>query len=315
MLHLTPPAMQVLQRQHQHISVRQARESGVTRTAQTRLVRDGLLEHVGQSVLRVPGTPVTLTTRLIALCLQHTKGFVTGPTGGKYLRVRRMPQLSEIHFSTPHGTRLVVPPGVKLRQSTRVLPGHTRRLDNGINVASWPRLAFDLAADLPPRDLLSAIDQMLRDGHCTLAELGAIARQLCEHGRRGSVRFATVLLERGGRTPVDSHPELLVLEGLRRRGVPVVPQVAHLQLRDGAQVRIDMAVDAVRWAVEVDVHPTHLDLRGTTSDKRRDRQLHLIDWQVERVTDLDLLDLDGLLDELTDLYQARVAALTGAHSR
>jgi hypothetical protein len=301
--------MHTLHRQHHLISVRQLREAGISRTTQVRLLHDGLLEHVGQSVLRVPGTPTTMTTRLIALCLQHPKGFITGPTGGRVVGLRRMPHLSEITFSTPHGTRVTLPPGVKLRQSTKVLPGHTRRLDNGIVVANWARLAFDLAVDLSNLDLMSVIDQMLHDGTCSIGELAAVARQLCAHGRPGSARFATVLLERGGRAPTESHPEIRVLVGLQRLGVPVVPQVSDLDLPNGEQVRIDMAVDAARWAVEVDVHPEHLGLRGTTNDKRRDRQLHLIDWQVERVTDLDLLDLPGLLQELTSLYLQRVASL------
>lgn len=306
---LTSPALQRLQCQLNHISVRQLRAHGVSRRTQIRLVNDGVLEHIGKSVLRVPGTATSMTTRLIALCLQHPKGFVTGPTGGTVVGLRRMPPLSEIHFSTPHGTRLEVPPGVRLRQTTKVLDGHTRTLENGIVVANWARLAFDLAGDLPTLDLLSVIDQMLHERRCTLAELGAVARHLCAPGRSGSVRFATALLERGGRAPAESHPEVRVLDGLHRRGVPVVPQVAHLDLPDGGRVRIDMAVEAIRWGVEVDVHPTHFELVGSTKDHRRDRQLHRIDWQVEHVTELDLLDLEGLLDELAELYRTRLAVV------
>jgi hypothetical protein len=302
--------LQILQRQHNHISVRQLQTAGVSRTTRARLVHDRVLEHVGQSVLRVPGTPVTMTTRLIELCLQHRKGFITGPTGGRVVGLRRMPPLSEIHFSTPHGTRLEVPLGVKLRQTTKVFDGHTRVLENGIVVANWARLAFDLASDLSRIDLASVVEQMLHRGDCTLTELGAMARQLCAPGRKGSVAFATVLSERGGRAPAESHPELSVLDGLLRRGVPVVPQVAHLELPGGGRVRIDMAVESVRWAVEVDVHPAHFELVGGTKDVRRDRQLHLIDWQVEHVTAVDLLDLDGLLDELAELYRTRIESLT-----
>jgi very-short-patch-repair endonuclease len=47
-------------------------------------------------------------------------------------------------------------------------------------------------------------------------------------------------------------------------------------------------------------------LDGTTKDKRRDRQCHRIGWQIERVTEIDLLDLAGLVDELVALYQSRL---------
>ena len=64
---------------------------------------------------------------------------------------------------------------------------------------------------------------------------------------------------------------------------------------------------AVRWAVEIDVHPDHLGLDGTTADKRRDRRSRLLGWQVERVTELDLdADrFDATMDELAVLYRRR----------
>jgi hypothetical protein len=266
------------------------------------------LEHVGKAVLAVPGMPRTLERRCIALCLQHPSGYVTGPTAGVLLGRRRMPRFSEIVFGAPHGLRLDLPAGVRLRQTTVLPDRHVRRLDNGLVVANWARLAFDLAADLAPLDLLSVIDQMINDGHTDLAELASVGRLLCARGRSGSKEFGAVLLQRGGRAAAESHPELRVLDGLLRRGVPVVPQVRHLELPNGDRIRIDMAVEEVRWAVEIDVHPDHALLFGT-KDKRRDRQLHLIDWQVDRVTPLDLLDLHGIVDELESLYRARVAAL------
>ncbi|CAB5024207.1 unannotated protein [freshwater metagenome] len=64
----------------------------------------------------------------------------------------------------------------------------------------------------------------------------------------------------------------------------------------------------VRWGVEIDIHPDHLLLDGTTRDKRRDRQCHLIGWQIERVTELDLLDLEAICDELAQLYHVRCRA-------
>ncbi|HEY0519618.1 MAG TPA: hypothetical protein VGC84_09010 [Ilumatobacteraceae bacterium] len=115
-------------------------------------------------------------------------------------------------------------------------------------------------------------------------------------------------MARGERPAAESHPEVLVGDALRARSVPVVPQLADLVLPNGTRIRIDLAVPAVKWAIEIDVHPDHLFLEGTTRDKRRDRQCHLIGWQVERVTDLDLLDLANLIDELVDLYRVRSAA-------
>lgn len=297
-----------MQRQLGHITSTQLSAGGIGKTSRERLVNDGVLHHPFKTVYRVALRRPTFEQVLVALSLAHPAGFITGPTAGGYLGLRRMPRASKIHFCLPHPIRIDEPDGVLLRQSTRVGPSDVRTLENGMRVASWPRLLFDLAADLTKSNLTSVIDQVLTSGDCSMEELGAIALRLCHPTRRGSELFARTLMERGDRKPVDSHPELKVLNGLLARGVPVVPQ-NELRLPNGKRIRIDLAVPAVRWAVEVDVHPTHGLQRGITSDKQRDRQLHRMDWQIERVTQDDLLDPEPLFDELATLYRARVAAV------
>lgn len=309
--HLNAAALHILHRQQNIISVGQLADVDVARTARNRLVDDRVLEHVARSVLAVPGGTWTLERRSIALCLQHPRGYISGPTAGRLAQLRRMPRLADIRLVVPHGSKIDVPPGVDVRQTRILLPEHVRRLDNGITVANWARLAFDLADDLSRLDLASVIDQMIHLGHTDMSELVAIARLLCHRRRAGSAAFANALLDRGGRAATESHPEIEVFDGLRRAGIPVVPQFRHLELPNGGQVRIDMAVDSVRWGVEVDVHPGHFGLPGSTRDHRRDRQLHLIDWQVEHVTEIDLLDMPAIIAELADLYHTRVAALLG----
>lgn len=305
---LTAEALSVLQRQAGHITASQLMAAGVSKEMRRRLVHTGVLERPAKSVYRIAANRPTLESRLLTVSLSHQDGFLTGPLTGKYLDVRRMPARAPIHLCLPHGGRTMVPVGVVLRQSTRITALDRRRLDNGVIVASWPRLLFDLAADLSPSALLSAIDQVLQRGECTFEELCASARRLCHPRRRGSLAFARALMQRGDRLPVDSDPELLVLEGLRGRGVPVEPQFSIVRLPNGKPARIDLSVPAVRWGVELDIHPVHDSPLGSASDDRRDRQLHLMDWQVEHVKPVDMLDVEGLLDELAELYFTRVGA-------
>ena len=304
---LTAPALIVLNRQLGAITARQLHSSGVTIRQRTRLLADGVLTPVGHRVYRVPGMPLTLEARIVVLCLQHPAGFVTGPTGGGLAHLRRMPPPSKVVFCMPHGARFDCPNFVQLRQSTITPDDHARTLDNGIRLATFERLAFDLARDLTIPDLSSVIEQMLQRKYTSMEALAAMAQQLCSPRRAGSVTFATTLVRRHGGAAAESHPELKVLNGLLQRGVPVEPQ-ERLILPNGSSIRIDMAVPTLRWAVEVDVHPDHLGLEGSTGDKRRDRQLHLIDWQVERVTALDMLDLPTVLAELVDLHRQRSRA-------
>lgn len=95
---LTANALVVLNRQLGAISSGQLREAGVTARQRTRLLADGVLAPVGHWVYRVPGMPQTLEARVVTLCLQHPAGFVTGPTGGGLVNLRRMP-VSPLAFS------------------------------------------------------------------------------------------------------------------------------------------------------------------------------------------------------------------------
>ena len=105
---------------------------------------------------------------------------------------------------------------------------------------SGARLAFDLAADLTDVDHRSVVEQLLNDGKCTMTTLAAMGRTLAHPARPGSLRFMTTVLSRSGR-PADSHPEVLIAGGLRRRGVPVVTQVRPVLLPGGSRITLDMA--------------------------------------------------------------------------
>ena len=305
MIDLTAEAFAILRRQYGHVSVRQLAAAGVGPNARRRLTEGEALIAVHRSVLRISSAPVTFEGSCVAVCLAHPGGFVTGPSGGRLMGLRRMPAATPIHFSVRHGTHLF-DAGVVLRQSRKVSPVDYVRLPSGIVVATSTRLAFDLSADLSPLDHASVVEQLIQLKKCTIAGLGATARRLCHPSRPGSEQFARTLLSRGDRPAAESHPELTVADALRSRGVPVEPQFAALGLLDGSSVRLDLAVPGARWGIELDIHPDHLLLDGTARDKRRDRKCHRIGWQIERVTEIDLLDFDGLIDELVALYMARI---------
>ena len=306
MIDLTAQAFAILRRQYGHISVLQLAHAGVGPNARRRLVEGGALIAVHRSVLRISSAPTTLEGRCVAVCLAHPAGFVTGPSGGRLMGLRRMPAATPLHFCVSHGTHLV-DAGVRLRQSRQVTPLDYVRLRSGIVVATSTRLAFDLSTDLSPLDHASVIEQLIQGRKCTMSGLGATARRLCHPSRPGSEQFARTLLGRGDRPAAESHPELALADALRAKGVPVEPQFAALGLLDGSSVRLDLAVPAARWGIEIDIHPDHLLLEGTAKDKRRDRKCHRIGWQIERVTEIDLLDFEGLIAELVALYNARLA--------
>jgi hypothetical protein len=304
--------MEALGKHHGMATAALLRANGLGRRAIERLVGDGVLEVFYERVYHITSSPLTVAARCAALCLAHPGGHITGPIGGRFFQLRRMPP-APIHLGIGHGHHVGPLDGVRLRQSRNITVSDVQaRRPDGIRLASAPRLAFDLGADLSPMDHASVVEQLLRDGRCTYASMLSTARRLIHPRRPGSLVVAATLEGRRGRTPVDSHPELELAEALRAAGVPAETPQHWLELANGGRVKIDIAVPAIRWGIEVDVHPDHLLLEGTTKDKARDRQCHLIGWQIERVTDLDLADLAGLVVELNGLYVARLSAVRAA---
>ena len=310
---LTRGALEALAGHHGMATRAMLRSNGMGRRAIDRLVDEDVFEVLHERVLHIRSSKLTVTARCAALCLAYPQAFITGPVAGRFFKLRRMPATASIHLAIAHGHHVGPFTGVTLRQTRKIDPTDVQatRAD-GIRLASAARLAFDLGADLSPNDHASVVEQLLHDGRCTHQQLLATARRLIHPQRPGSLVVARTLHARRDRRPVDSHPELELGEALRAVGVPVEVVQHWLDLPNGSKARLDIAIPAIKWGIEVDVHPDHLLLEGTTRDKARDRQCHLIGWQVERVTDLDLVDVPGLAVELKSLYIARLAVRQAA---
>lgn len=304
---LTPAALAAFAEHHGVASTRLLRACGVGKRRLARLAADGLVVRASEGVYRLAGSPRTLEQRCVEACFAHPQGFITGPTGGMLRALRRIGPSSRIHFAVPHGHHVQVSGGVLLRQTTRVLDWHVERRPDGLNVASAARLAFDLSADLSLVDHASVVEQLMAHHRLSAAELRRIGNDLAYPARRGSAQFLATIASRLPGGPAESHGEVLIGRGLAARGVPVVAQ-HEIELPGKRRARFDLAVPAVKWAVEVDGFDEHFLLLGGTSDRRRDRRGHLVGWQTERVSPLDLADVEGICDELAELYRERCAA-------
>jgi len=310
---LNEAALTWLRDHHGVISSTKLLSYGLSRAGIQRLVASGRLIRMHPGVYRIASQPLTLDARCAALCMFQPNGFVTGPTGGTLRQLRRMPKagplLPPIHFAMPHGGRLDIP-GVQIRQSRVVEPTDVQIRDDGIRLATPWRLAFDLAADLGAEDLESVIEQILSMKLCQFVTLAATAKRLARTSRPGSTAFVRALGARLPGGPLESHPELRIAKALQAKGVPIVVQTTWLGLPNGGRARLDISVPDIRWGVEIDIHPDHFLQQGT-ADRRRDRQCHLVGWQVDRVTAIDMLDMPTLTAELVELYVTRRAEITG----
>jgi hypothetical protein len=302
---LTHAAQQWLRDHHDVITSAALGDTGVARSTTARLVRAGVLRRNQKGVFVAASSRRTLEQRCVVLCAAHPCGFVTGPTAGMLLGLRRMPRSAAIHFSVRHGVHLPEADGVRFRQTT-VLAAHDRvQRGHGIVTASWTRLAFDLAADLRALDHLSVLQQLLHENKVSVEELVAVERRLGHPGRPGSGLFRRNLERIGASPPHESHPEVVLAEALRARGIPIENQTRLVRASNGRTARVDLAVPAIRWGIELDIHPEHRTFDGQANDARRTRDLHALEWQIEPVTEADMADVETLANELAGLYRAR----------
>ena len=302
---LTDAALQWLKDHHDVITSGALDDTGVGRSTTRRLVRSGVLQPHQKGVFVAGSSRSSLEQRCVVLCAAHPAGFVTGPTAGMLLGLRRMPRSAAIHFSVRHGVHLPKVTGVRFRQTTALTPIDRMHRGHGIVTASWARLAFDLAADVPALDHLSVLQQLMHETKVSVDELLAIDRRLGHPARPGSGLFRRNLERVGALPPNESHPEVVLAEALRARGIPIEHQTRLVRASNGRTARVDLAVPGVRWGIELDIHPEHRTFDGHASDARRTRDLHALEWQIEPVTEADMDDVQALANELAGLYLAR----------
>lgn len=305
MAHLTPHAHELLARQHGTVSVEQLLATGLSLREVRHLQRSGDLELALRGAYRTPSAPVTEVSRCAAVCLARPDVAIAGPTAGRLWGLRRLPVDRRIHViapraSQPAAARWVVPYRTDALHDCDVI----ERTD-GIRVTSRARTALDLARWLGPDDLLSVIEQVVHDGRLSDDDLLAVAVDWLSP-QRPWVRWFLHALDRrlpGG--PAESHPEVRVADALHNSGVHGLTRQHPIELPGYGSARFDLAVPALRWAIEVDLHPTHRESLGMASDQRRDRAAAAIGWSTSRVGS----------DDYRHRFNETIAELAAFHSR
>ena len=107
--------------------------------------------------------------------------------------------------------------------------------------------------------------------------------------RRPWLRRFLVQLDRrldGG--SAESHHETIFGDALQVAGVRPLVRQFPLDLPGYGPARFDLAVPTMRWAIEVDVFPTHQETEGRRRDRRRDEAAKSFGWDVTRIVESDL---------------------------
>ena len=208
--------------------------------------------------------------------------------------------------------RTPITQGVVLRRSNVIAAEDVVERSDGIRLTSPPRSWFDCARDVDD-ERFERLTEWVLDRHVSVQTLWRTSQRLQARGRPGLARVKRVMSKRADwQKPADSGLELRVLAALERRGIVLVRQYP-LRLPNGLTIHPDGADPSIRWALEIDHVTWHGGRLDAQRDKTRDRNARLIGWEVERVTDQELMhDFDGVIDQLVALYRRRQTTFTAA---
>jgi len=305
-VHLTRQAHELFARQHGAASVGQLLDAQLTARQIRHLEQAGSIAMVLRGAYRSPSVADGELSRCAAVCLARSDVAVAGPTAGRLWGFRRLPDDRRIHVLAPRASNpaiaaWVVPYRTDARHDIDVVGR-----EDGIRLTTRSRTAFDLARWLRPDDLLSVIEQAMHDGRLTEGEMFDVAVDWLSPQRPWARRYLLMLERRLPGGTAESHPEVRVAIALVRLGVRGLVRQHRIELPDHRRARFDLAVPELRWAIEVDLHPTHRQTAGILADERRDRAANAIGWVTTRIT-------KSQYDHDFDQTMARVAAEHADH--
>jgi hypothetical protein len=275
---------------HGIVAHRQLIAFGVSSSTVQRWVESGRLHRLHLGVYAVGHTALTAHAQWLAGVLACGPDAVLSHQPAAALLDLRRSASPVIHVTTP---RRANPRGIRAHRVRR-LHADDVGVRDGIPVTSVARTLLDLAAVLPLRQLIRAVEQAER---LSVFDLRAVERLIGRsHGRSGVRALRTAILAVGGEAPfVNSDWERDFLDFCQDHDIPK-PELNVLV--EG------FLVDALwrdkRLIVELDSWVHHRSRRAFEEDRRRDGELQLKGYVVPRLTRLD--------DDAARLISAAVAA-------
>jgi hypothetical protein len=148
---------------------------------------------------------------------------------------------------------------------------------------------LDLGAVCSPSVVEMALDAAERRGLVTLSSVGATVTRLGRQGRNGVGVLRELLDAKGpGRAVPESEMETMMLQVLRRHGLP--DPVPQFEIRTGGEfvARVDAAYPDWRIALEYDSYQEHAGRLAHDRDTARRARIFAARWLPIAVTACDL---------------------------
>lgn len=262
---------------HGAVTRRQAAALGLGRNAIARLIRRGHLHEPVPGVLIVVGSEPTWHQSLYVATLEGGDERIAIAGSAAHLhRLDGCGLSDDLHVTGRRGARACLE-SVRLRQTLHHYPFDHVTTVRGIRVTTVARTLCDLARYEPGR-YQQAADDFERRGHSLLwLEHTAAAIEVPGPWRR---LVADDLRRRsqGGRVS-DSWFERMLEECLRSPVLPPLHRQYVVRDDEGRFIaRVDLAIPALRMAIEAHSRRFHTGLRAEVSDEARDLRLAEAGW-------------------------------------
>ncbi|MEM1335304.1 MAG: type IV toxin-antitoxin system AbiEi family antitoxin domain-containing protein [Actinomycetota bacterium] len=307
---LPAAAHQLVSTQYGLITPAQLEATGLTTSQIRHLVRRGqLVRYPGLAgVYRSPSVPDSERARCAAACLARPGAVVSGPTAGRWWGFRRLPDDRRIHVLIPENAARPDAPWVSAHRCASLAMRQVTA-QPGLAVLAPLDTVVDLAPFLTDADLESVLAQALGDRRTRPEDVNDHLRALAHARVRGATRVLAMTRAAIPGGPAESHGEVQVIAALRAAGISGLVGQFAVSLPEFGAVRFDLAVPEARWAVEIDLHPTHFDRHGASRDAARDRAAAAAGWVVRRIVADDMVSLPHLADRLRRELDTRRALL------
>ncbi len=305
MTQLTSEAHQLFARQHGVASVGQLRSGGLSSRSIERLEELGAIALVLRGAYRSSSVELDDMGRCAAVCLARSNTVIAGPTAGRLWGFRRLPHDHRIHVISPPASNPATARWVVPYRTAAIHPDDVVERPDGIVMTTRQRTAFDLARHLDDDRLLSVIEQAMHDGRLDEQTMRGVAVDWISPQRRWVWSYLRQLDRRLAGGAAESHPEVVVATALAAAGVRGLVRQHELAIPGYGPARFDLALPRLRWAIEVDVHPTHDDTLGRARDRRRDAAASVAGWTTRRIDRHTYEhDLDRWVTATTEMYRA-----------
>lgn len=271
----------LIRTQDGHISVRQAKEAGLSRAVIAARVRSGEWERDQYGVLRATDHPVTPRSRIRAAMLSLGDGAtLVGRSAAFWWHLTDVAP-AETEIAMPHGSRTRPRSGVRIVH--RSVPPEDRVVVDGIAVTRKPVTVLAAVAALGLLLGARLMDQALQAG-VSLTALREV--HFRSAGRHGAVLASRLLILAGG--GARSEAERTAHGHLRRAGIAGWRANHEVRLRGYGTAFLDLAFVEHRVLVEIDGWAHHRGLRAFVRDARRQNALVLDGWVVIRTNWFEL---------------------------